>query len=239
MKLPTRIAACVMSFLILVAVLPTAGAMTFSPQQFTCPYDGTVFTVEVQRSGTSFGAMLDFRPFGAITSPWPLATCPTNGFVFYKPEFSEDDLEKLRPVILSDEYQSIRGETAYYRAAWILSRTGAERAQIADYLLAATWEVEGKADYRRYVDELLPHLEALAAGTDEREMRWQLGVLATELFRRTGRFEQATRHVDDVLADAHEGSFHYLLGRYQQELIARRDVRPHPVPKEIAAKARR
>jgi hypothetical protein len=134
----------------------SAHAMTSSVVEMTCPYDGVKFNFSVQMSGTSFDKQLDWMPVGAIESPWPLAVCPTNGFVFLKANYEDDELEQLRPLILSAEYQSIKSETPYYRAAWIMERTGASHQDVSGFLLQATWEV-GRA-------ELVERGRASAAG---------------------------------------------------------------------------
>jgi hypothetical protein len=118
----------------------SAHAMTRNVVEMTCPYDGVKFNFSVQMSGTSFDKQLDWMPVGAIESPWPLAVCPTNGFVFLKEKYEDDELEQLRPLILSAEYQSIKNETPYYRAAWIKERTGASHQDVSHFLLQATWE---------------------------------------------------------------------------------------------------
>lgn len=122
-----------------------AHAMTRSTVEMTCPYDGVKFTYSAQNSGTSFDRQLDWMPVGAIESPWPLASCPTNGFVFVKAKYEDDELERLRPLILSPEFQGIRSETPYYRASWIRERTGASHAEVSSLLLQATWEA-GRAE---------------------------------------------------------------------------------------------
>lgn len=123
----------------------SAHAMTRNVVEMTCPYDGVKFNFSAQMSGTSFDKLLDWMPLGAIESPWPLAACPTNGFVFLKAKYEDDELEQLRPLILSAEYQSIKSETPYYRAAWIMERTGAPHQEVSRFLLQATWEV-GRAE---------------------------------------------------------------------------------------------
>lgn len=115
-------------------------AMTRSDVEMTCPYDGVKFIYSAQMSGTTFDRQLDGMLSGAIESPWPLASCPTNGFVFLKQKYADDELEKLRPLILSAEFQSIKEETPYYRAAWIMQRTDASHQDVSGFLLQATWE---------------------------------------------------------------------------------------------------
>lgn len=100
---------------------PAAIGRTSFESEKTCPYDGTKFRFIGQGSGTSFGQQLDLKPVGAIESPWPIAVCPTNGFVFFKDEFNSAELERLKPLILSAEYQATKEETPYYRAYWIVN----------------------------------------------------------------------------------------------------------------------
>ncbi|WP_110116489.1 hypothetical protein [Bradyrhizobium diazoefficiens] len=130
----------VLAWLVLAGGAFAAHAMTRSIVEMTCPYDGVKFTYSAQNSGTSFGKQLDWMPVGAIESPWPLASCPTNGFVFVKAKYEDDELERLRPLILSPEFQGIRSETPYYRASWIMEHTGASHEEVSSLLLQATWE---------------------------------------------------------------------------------------------------
>jgi len=130
------------------AVLVLAGALIVTPAQamtrlavvMTCPYDGVKFTFNAQGSGTSFDRLLDGMALGPIESPWPLAVCPTNGFVFLKQDYEADELERLRPLIFSAEYQNIKSETPYYRAAWIAERSGRSHADVSRLLVQATWQ---------------------------------------------------------------------------------------------------
>ncbi|MFD2264117.1 hypothetical protein ACFSM5_14545 [Lacibacterium aquatile] len=105
-------------------------ASTIGTVEMTCPYDGVKFTATLQMSGSSFGMMLDFRPFGAMTTPWPLAVCPTNGFVFYNQTIAPEELERLRPYVFSDDYRALQGEKPYFRAAHLAERAGLPRQQV-------------------------------------------------------------------------------------------------------------
>ena len=128
--------------------------MTIQVIEMTCPYDGTKFKFEAQGSGTAFDKALDWMPMGAIQSPWPLAVCPTNGFVFLRNEYDPGELDRLRPLVLSAEYQALKDETAYYRAAWLMERTGASREEVTMLLLQATWEA-GQSEFKaRYAARL-------------------------------------------------------------------------------------
>lgn len=135
-----RLRLLVLAWLALAGGTFAAHAMTRSTVEMTCPYDGVKFTFYAQNSGTSFGKQLDWMPVGAIESPWPLASCPTNGFVFVKAKYEDDELERLRPLILSPAFQTIKSETPYYRASWIMAHTGSSHADVSGLLLQATWE---------------------------------------------------------------------------------------------------
>src|SRR3954471_18865717 len=121
-------------------IVTPAQAMTRLAVEMNCPYDGVKFTFDAQGSGTSFDRLLDGMALGAIESPWPLAVCPTNGFIFLKENYEADELERLRPLILSAEYQNTKGETPYYRAAWIAERSGSPHADVSRLLIQATWQ---------------------------------------------------------------------------------------------------
>jgi hypothetical protein len=119
-----------------------AQAMTRAVVEKTCPYDEVKFTFDAQNSGSSFDRLLDGMLLGSIESPWPLAVCPTNGFVFLKEHYTADELERLRPLIFSAEYQNMKSETPYYRAAWIAERSGFSHAETSRILVQATWQAE-------------------------------------------------------------------------------------------------
>ena len=171
-----------------------SGASTASKVEMTCPYDGTRFSFTRQSAGTSFDKTLDLRPLGAIVSPWPLAVCPTNGFVFLKPEYTEAEFEALRPLILSREYQALKGEAVYYRAAWVARRTGGTE-DASWLLLQACWEAADQpARFKRYAQELLTTLVGTVEGQTDPKQRLIQNLLIGELRRRLGQFEAAKAH---------------------------------------------
>jgi hypothetical protein len=233
---------------VLAAALP-AQAMTTREVELTCPYDGKKFKFTEQGSGTSFDKTLDLMPYGAIRSPWPIAVCPTNGFVFYKDKFEPADLVRLKPIVMSAEYQALKDETPYYRAAWITQRDGASNSSVGVFLLRATWEAaqaelqqlykarpanspdigfkefmaQGNTSerYRRYATELLAKLDVdIATKPDSVTAK----ILKGELLRRVGRFDEAEAHFKDMSAGLEAGSAPARVVAFERELIARRDI---------------
>ena len=216
---------CIILYLVVVALgiivcsFP-AGAHTTYTVEETCPYDGTKFFVTLQRSGTSFGATLDLQPFGAITTPWPMAICPTNGFVFFKSKFTKEELDKLRPFVLSNEYQALRTESPYFRAAWLLERLGASHWDITWALIQATWE---QHEYANKVVERLP--QDIAESTDEIEEN-DRRLLYGEFLRQLGQFDKAEQVFVKVLEKVDQFSNQGLITRYEITLIKSRDTSP-------------
>ena len=112
----------------------TAAAAKPVTLDFTCPYDGTKFSAAQVVMARSSDTTLDLKPVGEIPSPWPLAICPTNGFVFFKLQFSEDELAKLKPFVFSDEFKAMQNESPYYRAAWLNEHLGAKHSDVTWFL---------------------------------------------------------------------------------------------------------
>lgn len=221
-RLSGAIAAVAMSF-----CGAKAFASTIQEIEMTCPYDGTRFSYTAQMSATAFDTALDFMPVGAIIAPWPLAVCPTNGFVFFKEAFDAEELERLRPLILSPEYQALKGETAYYRAAWIVERTGGSHGDVSALLLKATWEASRDAGrYQRYAAELIDRLpDDIRASSAEQKAESQQ--LLGELMRRIGKFTEAKQHFMERERELDPKSTEGLVAAFEIQLIDKRDAQPH------------
>jgi hypothetical protein len=234
------------------SAMPQAGAMTLREIEMTCPYDGTTFKFVAQGSGTSFDKTLDLMSVGPIRSPWPIAVCPTNGFVFIKNKYEDADFERLKPIVLSAAYQATRDETPYYRAAWITEHDGGPHAKVSWLLLQASWEAgqrelheryqkrppnspdiafkefmkEGTPGerYRRYATELLARLPADIAAAEKPET-WK--ILTGELLRRLGRFEEAEAFLKDYAATLGPDSRVAKIVAFERDLVARKDIGIH------------
>ena len=149
-------------------------AATYTKKEFICPLDGSVFEATMAVSGTSFEQQLDLKPFGPMPAPWPLARCPSNGFVIYKEEFSADEIDRLKRYVLSPAYQALREDNSdYYLAAQLLQFMDADADEVAWSLLQATWEVEADATrYRRYAQEALAKFSELLTKPRADRQEW-------------------------------------------------------------------
>ncbi|MCL2713266.1 MAG: hypothetical protein FWD68_01370 [Alphaproteobacteria bacterium] len=199
----------------------SAHAHTSETVDMVCPYDGVKFKFEAQTSGTAFFQMLDGMLVGPIESPSPLAVCPTNGFVFFKEEYSTDELERLRPLIMSAEYQALKGETPYYRAAWIMQRTGSPHPQVSLALLQATWEAgwaevlerAAKAEQEDQKDAQLGERLVAQGTTSERYRRYATELLARLSVDVADKTRSAEEHIADRMLT---GEILRRLGRFEE-----------------------
>jgi hypothetical protein len=227
--------------------------MTLREVEMTCPYDGTKFKFMQQGSGTSFDKTLDLMAVGPIRSPWPIAVCPTNGFVFIRSDYAAADFERLKPIVMSAEYQALKGETPYYRAAWITERDGGDHAKVSWLLVQATWEAgqselreafgkrpAGSADtsfkefmkrgtpgerYRRYATEILARLPADIASASENASTYK--IMTGELLRRLGRFDEAEAFLKDYAATLDPAKRIAVIVAFERHLIAQKDIGIH------------
>ena len=210
-------------------------ALTFDEVEMVCPYDGTKFTFTAEASGTSFGRTLDLRPLGPIMSPWPMAVCPTNGFVFFKDKFDDEELKQLKPLILSPAYQALAKETAYYRAAWIRERTGASHEDVSFLLLQATWQADRGGQYERYAKQLIERLpdDIRAAKCDKKPVLQQV---LGELMRRVGNFDAAKAHFLEWKSELAPGGEPSRIAAFELGLIEAKDSGPHATSEALDPK---
>ena len=180
---------------LLSAVAAPAAAMTFMKVEHVCPIGGERFSAQEMGSGTAFGHFLDGRLHGAIQSPWPLVSCPGNGFVIYKDDFSADEIKRLGAVVASDHYQRMRGtETSYWLLAHLFEAVDAPARDRAGVLQSATWQASPE-QYPRYVQaasaavaQQCPDARAAA----ERDAPWlYCQMLLGEWERRLSQFDAA------------------------------------------------
>ncbi len=183
-----------------VAALPTARSMVIRETEFTCPIDGKKFKSMAAYSGTSFGVHLDLKPVGPIPAPWPLPKCPDNGFVLYKTEFTESELNRLRVFVGSDKYQSLaKSNTNYFLAAKLREFMGEPPSLVASSLLQATWEARNEAEYRTYATAALAAYEqVLSRGARDDKLALNAVLLAGELERRLGLFDRARQRFEGI-----------------------------------------
>jgi hypothetical protein len=176
----------------LFALSLSAQASTVATEKFVCPVGGEKFTAQMAMSGTAFGQYLDFKPYGPIFAPPPLPVCPGNKLVMYK-TFSPAEVVSLTAFLKSGHYLSKdRKHSPYYLAARLMRHLDEPQEKIARALLMSTWEADEPALYQEYAAEALKAFGmALEGNYDSRMGRLNDEVVAGELERRLGRFDEA------------------------------------------------
>ncbi len=107
--------------------------------QKTCPLDGEKFEIVETVSCSTMGRTMSFKPVTSCDFVTRLPVCPTTGLPLYK-EFSEEELERLRPFVETEDYRTIRNLPPWqraYRIAEYLQHTGSKRG--FQILLMAFW----------------------------------------------------------------------------------------------------
>ena len=211
-------------------------ASTLGKKSFKCPVDGVEFEYTIAMSGTSWGKRLDLRPTGPIVSPWPIPQCPECGFILYKTEFTEKELQTLKAYVLSDDYRRIdRANVPYYFLASLKRMMGGDSADIGYTLLMASWQAEDSRDETRMFTYLEAGLQEfilyLAEAAKDDETTVTVQILAGEIERRLGLFERAKERFAG-LGTSVAGSNVVVnrIIRYELELIEATDVLPHMIP---------
>ncbi|HEX8527123.1 hypothetical protein [Allosphingosinicella sp.] len=179
------------------AAWPASAGMPVT-QRMTCPIGGRSFEFTTTASYSTWGARPDGKPFGSWEFPLALPECPDNGLVVYD-RFDEEQLDRLRPLIRSPEYQALRrsGDTSYYRAYWLMQRMGAPVTHSLWMLVQASWQADGDAALRRrYLEELVAGAPAMGEPSDVENVAVRSRVI--NALRELGRFEEAKAMLDST-----------------------------------------
>lgn len=183
--------------LVLAAAVATPAHAGFPVEsEETCPVGGETFTFTTTGSYSIFGQRPDGKPFGSWVFPLALPECPSNGLVVYR-EFTPEEIPALTALVLSPEYQALKDETPYFRAAWLAARMDAADPERAVFLLlSATWEADGLPVLKpRYQREFVAAASAMAfdpSNLDSLFLRYRLANAHREL----GEFAAAEAVLD-------------------------------------------
>jgi hypothetical protein len=209
-------------------------ALSFRRMDVRCPVGGETFSITAITSATYFDKRLDLMPLGPAPAPWPLDKCPGNGFVIYKPRFTEDELTRLTKYAESEEYQVLaRENTNYFLAAKLMEASGDSTTEIAYALLQATWEARSSDQYRTYARSALAAFDRLLEDQElQADKRAEASLVAVELERRLGLFDKAKER---LLAVSRPAALRAPMNRMhaaQLQLVRERNSKPALIPPE-------
>jgi hypothetical protein len=192
--------------------------------EFTCPIGGETFKQNQTSSGFQAGAMLDFKPYGAIHAPWPLPTCPINGFVMFKNNFTSEELELLKPLIEESIYKQ---SSQHFRAFLMMQKLNAPLQQQFNMLLQAVWG--GGLLYIPKAHELVSSLLANQTLDEKRKVNFNL--LKIEFERRQSKFVEAQNSLNE-LEGKHPDVLKTPIFGCQKQLIEQKNPNPSPIPNQ-------
>lgn len=219
----------VTSIAIVILLSPFASnALTFYPVERECPLGGERFSFTSVSSYTQFGKRLDLKPIGAMMAPMPLAICPNNGFIMYKSDFSEVELNNLEKFVLSAEYQSLRDtNTDYYLLAKIYEYLNKPFSEIAYTYLKASWEAEGTNNYPIYMKLSASYYQKSVEQEHLfKNLEFSVRFLLVEINRLLGNFKLAESNLE-LLSQAFENEdFATKWIDIERDLINNKDANP-------------
>jgi len=180
---------------LLVAAAGLAAAAKFVDREMPCPVCGNVFYARLDLSGAGSEMRLDLKPVGDVAWPWLLPDCPKCGFVVYRLPVPAAELARCRVITASEEYKKARARSSYYRVGLLYLRLGLPVYSVANSFLKASWQEE--SDPARLKEDLELSLKYFTdcAATCAAEEKENSQLLAGELLRRLGRFEEARAHL--------------------------------------------
>ena len=209
-------------------------ATTLTTEERICPLGGQRFTVDVLMSFSTFGKRLDLKTDGTYgTDPFRLVVCP-NGFVDYKENYSQAELNKLEDLITSDNYQTLRlDNTDYFLLAKIREHMGAHKLSIGWTYLEASWEAENKGNRTQYVQYLNLAIDNFNAAVDtgDTEVGFTYRFLLVELNRLKGDFDSAKLKLKELEANLSIDEYGKVLVALEKELIDSQNSKPKKLPK--------
>lgn len=172
------------------AAAPAAAGFPVS-QPMKCPIGGKSFTYTTTGSYSIWGYRLDGKPYGSWDFPLALPKCPDNGLVVFD-KFGEEDLDRLKALVASDEYRALRNvETDYFLAAWLMEKMGRPPINAAWMLVQASWQADGRPELKaRYQALYVDRIRVLPKSGDGVDWLIMQGRAVNGL-RELGRFDEA------------------------------------------------
>ena len=109
--------------------------------EYQCPLCEEKFKYSTQTSDSIFGQYLDFKPLCLGEVPRPVPKCPKCYFVFSEGLFSENDINKVKQVLLDDSiFDSETNMPNYYYLAKEYELLEKDIDLIIHFYHCAIWE---------------------------------------------------------------------------------------------------
>jgi tetratricopeptide (TPR) repeat protein len=187
--------------LLLAALLLSASTAAFAgklvEREFTCPVCANSFYAKLDVDSGQCDMRLDLKPVGECPAPWRLPDCPKCGFVIYAITIPKGELALNKRTVASPDYAGARERSSYYRLALLFAGQGRSPFAVGNAFLKASWQEEAEpAKLKDDLERALKCFQAAAAGEKTPlEEKENSQLLAGELLRRLGRFDEALVHL--------------------------------------------
>jgi|WetSurMetagenome_2_1015567.scaffolds.fasta_scaffold00404_11 hypothetical protein len=221
-----------LALFVLVAFVQPATTHSSADVNVKCPLCHTAFKTRTDDSGARLGMRLDLKPLGQM--PRSLPKCPNCHFIVYNGEMSAKDKKLLLKLVNSGEYRHISdNNSTYFLLAKIYETIGMNNLEIAHTYLKASWQVEDDpAKYARYLEASHSKFEAyLASGKDNSTQYIMAQLMAGEIERRLGRFDQARSRFSELQKQPEFSGLQHIASiiNYQLALVSSKDSGPHEI----------
>jgi hypothetical protein len=161
---------------------------TIGTSSHKCPFCGKRFNCTTQLSYTTFGIMLDFKPYGAACIPTPVPQCPKCSFVFFEDLFSENEITNLKEKLKTNNIFELEPDMPkYYYLARELELLEKDIDSIIHYYLCAIWQ--GGSIVNENISDILFSYIGKIAATNEKYYIYKL--IQIDLLRRRKIFDIA------------------------------------------------
>ena len=220
------------AFVLSLAVCTHANALTMRPVEHTCPIGGEKFTSDMLMSGVSVDVKTDLEPLGAIMAPTPIPICPSNQFVMFKDDFTQQELDKYEKIIQSEAYlKQVAEKASAQRLLGVMLELAGENQnteQMEWIFLQASW----LGSQRQDLEKVLHYADLnLKDGNQHIEKLTTMKFVRGEMLRKLGRFDEAKKQFEELSKEPTVKASEYLqkLTELELELTAEKDIYSHPV----------
>lgn len=203
---------------------------TMGLNEYKCPLCNNKFEYRIQRSYTTFGVNLDFKPYGAAVIPTPVPKCPKCNFVFDDDMFKKEEINIIKSELEKNNiFENEKDMPNYYYLAKEMEILNKETGKIIYYYHSAVWEDKEKKHFNKIADILFKYFEKINE-TDENYYIYEL--IKLDFFRRLKKNDSAVELIEILKKDKYfpKNKFGKVL-KYQLKLIESNDVEEHEMPR--------
>ena len=229
------------AFVLSLAVCTHAHALTTRPVEHTCPIGGEKFTSVMVMSGFSIDMKTDLEPVGMVMAPAPIPVCPSNKFVMFKDDFTQQELDKYEKVIRSEAYlKQVAEKASAQRLAGVMLELAGEN-QNAEQMMSIFLHASWLGGHQQDLEKVLHYADlTLKDGSLPAEKRVNTKLVRGEMLRKLSRFDEAKKQFEELTNEPTVKTSEYLqkLTELELELTAEKDTYSHPVRQTLSLRGK-